>query len=165
MATTPRRPAKKTMTYKRGSALARAIEERANELGLSQKLTAEQLGFSEAYYTLLLSGQRWFGSVDEEKLRNISEFLDLPFAAVYMLAEVIQPKDFYRASTVEKQVDAAFKVMARDKRFIPAMPNQEQWNETPLEVRLLCAILYQDVSGKDLLEKATLVKVGGPKDN
>lgn len=157
--TTSRNAAKKSATGKRGAALARAIEDHATELGWSQKEVAQNIGFSEPYYALLLSGQRWFGAVSEDKLRKVADFLDVPLLSVYMLAEVIHSEDFFRASSVEDQVRAAFDVMSKDKRFITLMPTLKDWEQAPLRVRLMCAILYQDVSGKDLLEKFRMVQV------
>lgn len=154
----------KTPRNDRGAALARAIEDRATALGISQKETSKRLGFSEPYYTLLLSGQRWFGSVEQDKLHKIAEFLDIPLVSVYMLAEIIHSDDFFRATSVESQVDAAFEVMEKDKRFAIALPTRREWEKTPLSVKLFCAILYQDVSGKDFLEKAKLIKVKDPQE-
>jgi len=153
------KPAKKTTKDKRGVALARAIEDQATKLGLTQQVVAKRLGFSAPYYALLLSGQRWFGAVAEDKLKKIADFLDMPLLSVYMLAEVIHTEDFYRSSTIEDQVKFAFEVMLKDKRFTYRMPTRTDWDASPLRVRLLCAILYQDVSGKDLLEKFRMLKI------
>lgn len=147
---------------KRGAALARAIEDHATKLGISQKEVAKRLGFSEAYYALLLSGQRWLGAVSEDKLRKIADFLDIPLLSVYMLAEVIHSEDFFRASSIEDQIEAAYATMAKDKRFTTIMPTRKDWETSSLRVRLLCAILYQDVSGKDLLEKFQILTISEP---
>ena len=157
--TRARKPTKKTAKDKRGAALARAIDDHTTELGLSQKDVAKKLGFSEPYYALLLSGQRWFGAVSEDKLKKIADFLDLPLLSVYMLAEVIHSEDFFRSSSIEDQIEAAFDVMLKDKRFTTIMPTRKDWNASSLRVRLLCAILYQDVSGKDLLEKFRMLTI------
>lgn len=155
-------PINKTAKDKRGAALARAIEDHASELGLSQKEVAKRLGFSEPYYALLLSGQRWLGAVSEDKLRKIADFLDLPLLSVYMLAEVIHSEDFFRASSIEDQVEASYATMVKDKRFTTIMPTRKDWEASSLRVRLLCAILYQDVSGKDLLEKFRMLTISEP---
>jgi transcriptional regulator with XRE-family HTH domain len=162
--TRARKPAKKAATDKRGAALAKAIEDQAAELGLTQKDVAQRLGFSEPYYALLLSGQRWFGAVSEDKLKRIADFLDVPLLSVYMLAEVIHSEDFFRASSIEDQIAAALDAMARDKRFSTIIPTRADWSHAPLRVRLLCAILYQDVSGKDLLEKFRMLTIKDEED-
>ena len=62
-------------------------------------------------------------------------------------------------SSIEDQIEAAFDVMLKDKRFTTIMPTRKDWNASSLRVRLLCAILYQDVSGKDLLEKFRMLTI------
>jgi transcriptional regulator with XRE-family HTH domain len=144
---------------KRGAALCRAISTRIVELGMAQKEAARAVGISEEYFSLLLGGERWFGTVAEDKLHRIADFLNVPLISVMMLAEMIQPKDFYRSSTLESQVEAMFDVLEKDKRFIMAVPSRTEWSKTPLPVKLMCVILYQQVSGKDFLEKAELLQI------
>ncbi len=148
---------------KRGSALARAIEERASALGMHQKTVAQKLGFSEPYYALLLSGQRWFGSVAEDKLKRIADFLDIPLLSVYMLAEVIYSQDFYRASSIEDQIQFVLSTLSADRRFAAVIPPARDWKNVPLSIRLLVSILYQDVSGKDLMERFKLLQIKDPQ--
>jgi hypothetical protein len=146
----------------RGAALARALEARAQSLGLSQKAAAHQIGFSEPYYALLLGGQRWFGSVEEASLKRIAEFLDVPIISVLLMAEKVYPQDFFRSTTIESQIDFVFATMSKDKRWTSAMPNHIDWSKTPQSVRLLAALLYQECSGKDLMEKARLLRIEDP---
>ena len=146
----------------RGAALARALEARAQSLGLSQKAAAHQIGFSEPYYALLLGGMRWFGSVEDKSLKRIAEFLDVPIISVLLMAEKVYPSDFFRSTTIESQIDFVFATMSKDKRWTSAMPNLTDWNKTPQSVRLLAALLYQECSGKDLMEKARLLRVEDP---
>ena len=49
--------------------------------------------------------------------------------------------------------------MSKDKRWTSAMPNHTDWSKAPQSVRLLAALLYQECSGKDLMEKARLLRV------
>lgn len=155
---------KKTRTTngKRGAALCRAISTRISELGMAQKEAAKKVGISEEYFSLLLGGERWFGTVAEDKLHRIADFLNVPLISVMMLAEMIQPKDFYRSSTLESQVESMFDVLEKDKRFVMAVPSRAEWGKTPLPVKLMCVILYQQVSGKDFLEKAELLQIKKP---
>ena len=146
----------------RGAALARSLEARAQSLGLSQKAAAHQIGFSEPYYALLLGGQRWFGSVEEASLKRIAEFLDVPIISVLLMAEKVYPQDFFRSTTIESQIDFVFATMSKDKRWTSAMPNHIDWSKTPQSVRLLAALLYQECSGKDLMEKARLLRIEDP---
>lgn len=143
----------------RGGALIDQINDHADRNGLTQRAIAGTLGISESHYSQLLNRERDFASLPEEKLRLIAELLDVPYVSVLMLAEIVRPEDFFRSSTIEDHVAFAFRTMRRDSRFVVAMPKVSDWNAAPLSVRLLCAILYQDVSGQDLLEKARLIRV------
>lgn len=147
----------------RGLALAEIIKDHCSRLGLSQKKAAAALSLSEPYYTLLISGKRWFGSLDEEKLKRIAEFLDLPLLSIYMLAEIIHPEDFFRSSSFEAQLDLVFESMIKDPRFMTIMPTRENWSSSDLRMKLLCVVLYQDVSTKDFLEKFNLVALSETK--
>lgn len=149
----------RTTDGKRGAALCRAVTARIAELDMTQKEAAKKVGISEEYFSLLVSGERWFGTIAEDKLRRVADFLNVPYISVMMLAEIIQPVDFYRSSTVEAQVEALFDVLENDKRFVMAVPSRNEWDKAPLSVKLLSVILYQQVSAKDLLEKAQLLKV------
>jgi len=143
----------------RGGALIDQINDHADRHGLTQRAIARVLGISESHYSQLLNRERDFASLPEEKLRAIAELLDVPYMSVLMLAEIVRPEDFFRSSTIEDHVTFAYRTMRRDSRFVVAMPNAGDWKAAPLSVRLLCAILYQDVSGQDLLEKARLIRV------
>ena len=143
---------------KRGAALASAIMAKATERGMLQKNVARELGFTEVYFSLLLSGDRWFGTIAEDKVRAIANFLDIPVISVLMLSEVVNARDFYRESTLEAQLSDAYKRMASDKRFTTCMPTLEEWDNASVAMKLFSAILYNDVSGKDFLEKVPLIQ-------
>ena len=156
------RAAKDATLQVRGAALARALDTRAQSLGLSQKAAAHRVGFSEPYYALLMGGNRWFGAVEDQALKRIAEFLDVPMISVLLMSERISPEDFFRKTTLESQIDFVFSTMFTDKRWTSAMPRHADWKNTPLSVRLLAALLYQECSGKDLMEKAKLLRVESP---
>jgi len=156
------RAAKDATLQVRGAALARALDARAQSLGLSQKAAAHRVGFSEPYYALLMGGNRWFGAVEDAALKRIAEFLDVPMISVLLMSERVSPDDFFRRTTLESQIDFVFSTMSTDKRWTSAMPRIADWKNTPLSVRLLAALLYQECSGKDLMEKAKLLRVESP---
>ena len=156
------RAAKDATLQVRGAALARALDARAQSLGLSQKAAAHRVGFSEPYYALLMGGNRWFGAVEDAALKRIAEFLDVPMISVLLMSERVSPEDFFRRTTLESQIDFVFSTMSTDKRWTSAMPRIADWKNTPLSVRLLAALLYQECSGKDLMEKAKLLRVESP---
>jgi transcriptional regulator with XRE-family HTH domain len=156
------RAAKDATLQVRGAALARALDARAQTLGLSQRAAAHRVGFSEPYYALLMNGSRWFGAVEDQALKRIAEFLDVPMISVLLMSERISPEDFFRKTTLESQIDFVFSTMFTDKRWTSAMPRHADWKNTPLSVRLLAALLYQECSGKDLMEKARLLRVESP---
>lgn len=133
----------------------------ASERGMLQKEVAGELGFTEVYFSLLLSGDRWFGTISPEKVRAIAEFLDIPVISVLMMSEVVNASDFYRESTLEAQLIDAYKRMANDKRFTTCVPTKEEWDKASVSMKLFAAILYNDVSGKDFLEKVPLIRPSG----
>ena len=135
----------------RGSALARLLDERALELGKSQKEVASILEISYPYYALLMNGERWFGSVNKTKLINIGKFLGIPTASVYMLAEVLDINDWFGRNSLADTVEMVFKSMQKDKRYTICLPTPAKWAEASLEMKLSIVLLYQELSKKTLL--------------
>jgi transcriptional regulator with XRE-family HTH domain len=154
-----------SQALRRGSALARALEERAAELKISQKEVANILQISYPYYALLLSGERWFGAAAKEKLVNIGKFLNIPTASVFVLAEILTINDWFDATnTLQDQIELAFKTFQRDKRYTMCLPTEAVWAKTPLEAKLTIILLYQEVSNKHLISSFTLAEIVDPKE-
>lgn len=149
----------------RGAALARAIEQKTAESGMTQKEVARALDISEPYFNLLISGERWFGSVSKEKLSNIANFLDIPIASVYMLAEVLVNEDWITQDSIDYEIENVYKTMQRDKRYTVCMPTPRDWRNTPRGVKLTCVLLYQELSNKQLIEKFKLIDVRDPESD
>ena len=143
----------------RGSALARAIEDRAYELKLTQKEIAKRLEMSDAYFTLLLSGDRWFGSLAKEKLANIARFLEMPVISVYMLAEVIVNTDWHGRAPLEEGLNNAYKTMSKDKRYTMCLPPLSEWNKAHISVKMTIVMMYQELSNKHFLSDYQLLNV------
>ncbi len=76
-----------------------------------------------------------------------------------MLAEILSPTDFFLDTTIEARIDSVFEKMQKDAALAGSTPSAEDWQETPVKVRLLAAILYEQVVKEDLLGRAKILDI------
>jgi hypothetical protein len=74
------------------------------------------------------------------------------------MANMIKSSDFFRESSLESQLDEGYKLMIGDRRFTLFAPGAEDWQKTPLSVKLLACILYNEISRKRFMEMLDQIK-------
>lgn len=130
------------------------IEEKAKELGLDLSLLAERLGLTEVHYRKLRNGDRWIGTIGNEKLEKIATFLDLPLASVYVLAGILKPTDFVRRADLPVILQDSLKQIRRNPVVGSFAPNDQDWAQTPESVKFMLVMLYQRLTNEELIDKA-----------
>ena len=144
----------------RGLALTEAIAKEVTNRKMTQREAANALGFSDSYFNVLMSNKRWWGSVDASRLLVIADFLDVPPITVYSLAEIVKSSFYYRQSTLEDQINTSINAIKNDPRFGLALPAESSWDKCPLDIKLFCCILHDQLSEKDHLEmRAKLLNI------
>ena len=106
-----------------------------------------------------MSFERWWGTLTRERLKAVASFLDVPTINVLMMAEVVESSDYFKQSNVAEEMEKALARLKDDARYANMMPLHSSWDVTPPDVKLLCALLYNDLSGRDIMQlQAMLLK-------
>lgn len=140
----------------RGMTLIRAIRKRGVELGLDDRQLAEHLGYTQKYFNLLIRGERWIGTVGDEKLKALGQFIDYPLVTVYVMAGILNSKDFTHHATLEGQLEQGYIKLQDHKTLGTFVPEPDIWNATPVESRLLSVILFERLINAELESRARL---------
>lgn len=151
----------------RGLPLVEAIRSRARERGESMQDVAANIEVSYVYLTSLLSGTREVSGLADDKKRKVAEYLGVPVAQVYILAEILKPEDFVIPQSLDERTYLSFKKLGADPVWSCTVPSIDDWNITPSGVRLLVALMYERLSETVLLDKAKalhFIKETPPKE-
>jgi hypothetical protein len=138
----------------RGIRLIEALEEKALTLGLDAGLLAQELGYTERYFSVLLRGERWIGTVGHDKLETIAKFLGQPLVNVYVLAEILRPDDFYAPSDLEKKIKEGYEQLRRNPTLAAWVPSEAEWSQASERMRLLCVMLLSKLTFAELEARA-----------
>ena len=90
----------------------------------------------------------------EEKLQKIAEFLGLPLIQVYLLAEHFTAEDFFNSKDLNEQLWLSIRKMQEDPQWAGYAPSSEEWEQTPINVRITLVSLYERESKRYLMAKA-----------
>ena len=151
-----------------GLPLIEAIRARARDNGDSMQEVAGKFEVSYVYLTSLLSGTREISGLADDKKRKVAEYLGVPVAQIYILAEILKPEDFVIPQSLDERTYLSFKKLGSDPVWSCTAPSTNDWNATPSGVRLLVALMYERLSETILLDKAKalhFIKEPPPKSN
>lgn len=144
----------------RGLALTEAIAREIANRRISQREASNILGISDGYFSVLMSNKRWWGTVDQHRLLAIAEFLDVPAITVFSLAEIVKSSYYFRPTTISNQIENALERLKTDPSMVLALPAESSWESCPADIKLLVAILYNQIAHGELLDlQAKLVSV------
>lgn len=130
-----------------GSQLMWMLVYRAKRLGMTQKEAAETLGITRAYFEALMWNRREVSDCRHEILIKMAEFLDMPVAQVYLHGGILRPRDFVRARDLEERMLLALTELRNDPMFSVVVPDEVEWAEWPLDMRLTICLLRDEVRG------------------
>lgn len=137
-----------------GLPLIEAIRARARDNGDQMQEVAGKFEVSYVYLTSLLSGAREISGLADDKKRKVAEYLGVPVAQIYILAEILKPEDFVIPQSLDERTYLSFKKLGADPVWSCTVPSTKDWNATPSGVRLLVALMYERLSETVLLDKA-----------
>ncbi|WP_018949091.1 helix-turn-helix transcriptional regulator [Thioalkalivibrio sp. ALMg11] len=145
----------------KGSALTKALLERAEELEMDRYKLADAIGITYSYLTLILNGGRDISKITDEKLRSMGRFLGIPFAQVLMLAEVLRPEDFIvgEEETIDASIRQVYASMSRHPEWRGLAPTDEDWANTPRQVKIVLGMMFQRLTNEEMLEVASMIEV------
>ncbi|WP_038082143.1 helix-turn-helix transcriptional regulator [Thioalkalivibrio sp. ALgr3] len=150
----------------KGSALTKALLERAEELEMDRYQLADSIGITYSYLTLILNGGRDISKITDEKLRSMGRFLGIPFAQVLMLAEVLRPEDFIVGDeeTIDASIRQVYASMSRHPEWRGLAPTDADWANTPRQVKIVLGMMFQRLTNEEMLEVASMIEVEDEED-
>ena len=146
----------KTRNTMPGSRLVKMIKKVIVDRGLPDREIADVMGITVIYWNSLANGNRQIRSLGKEKLQLVADFLGLPLIQVYNLADFFTPEDFVYKKDLDEQLWLSIEKMGSDPTWAGYIPKKEEWEQTPLSVRMTMVLLYEQLSGRQLLAKAEI---------
>lgn len=145
-----------------GARLIKMIKKAIVERGLQDRAIADIVGVTQIYWNSLANGNRQIKSLGKEKLQKIAEFLGLPLIQVYLLSELFTAEDFFNSKDLNEQLWLSIRKMQEDPQWAGYAPSSEEWEQTPINVRITLVSLYERESKRYLMAK---VEVEVPGSN
>ena len=137
--------------------IARLWEEMAKR-GHNSKQLAESLGITYVYLMKLASGEKPIYQLGRDTLVRAAEYLAIPVAQAYLLADALSPEDFVLTPTLEERVARLREAMAHDAMWSGLALSDAQWAKTPQETRLLICMLYEQAAKTTWLDWTLIPK-------
>jgi transcriptional regulator with XRE-family HTH domain len=137
-----------------GARLIKRIKKAIIERGLQDRAIADIVGVTQIYWNSLANGNRQIKSLGKEKLQKIAEFLGLPLVQIYLLAELFTAEDFFNSKDLNEQLWLSIRKMQEDPQWAGYAPSPEEWEQTPINVRITLVSLYERESKRYLMAKA-----------
>ena len=137
-----------------GARLIKMIKKAIVERGLQDRAIADIIGVTQIYWNSLANGNRQIKSLGKEKLQKIAEFLGMPLIQVYLLAEHFTSEDFFNSKDLNEQLWLSVRKMQEDPQWAGYAPSSEEWDQTPINVRITLVSLYERESKRYLMAKA-----------
>lgn len=139
-----------------GARLIKKIKKVIIDRGLPDRAIADVMGITVIYWNSLANGNRQIRSLGKDKLQLVAEFLGLPLIQVYNLADFFSPKDFVYTKDLDEQLWLSIEKMGSDPTWAGYIPKADEWEKTPLSVRMTMVLLYEQLSNRQLLAKAEI---------
>lgn len=136
-----------------GFRLIARLKQRAAEIGVSDRYIADIMGITPIYWNSLTNGHRKMNSLDKGKLERVAEFLGLPIVQVMVLADYLEPKDFFPGN-MNDQLKTAYEQMRHDPSWASWAPTAREWDALSITTKAGIVMLYETVYQKALLRRA-----------
>jgi transcriptional regulator with XRE-family HTH domain len=136
-----------------GFRLIARLKQRIAELGVGDRYIADIMGITPIYWNSLTNGHRKMNSLDKGKMERIAEFLDIPIVQVMVLADYLEPSDFFPGD-MNAHLKAAYEKMKVDPSWAAWAPTAKEWDSLSIPTKTGFVMLYETVYQKSLLRRA-----------
>lgn len=134
-----------------GGPLMAALVQCAFERGQSIPQMAEELGYSYPYLNLLLGGLRRVDQTSDDFANACSRYLNVPRAAVLMMAGRLGPEDFFGPGELHAgRIESAMRYLEEDPAWAPLITGELR--NTSVGSRFCLIKMYEAATGRRLLE-------------
>ena len=141
----------------KGHALTEQLEKRRRVEGLELKQLAALLGVQPNHFSAMMGGRRWIGSVRDEVLVKIAQFLNVSKAVVYLWAEILQPSDFFPQDASELLVRRVGEQLVDDPSASGLVRSLSEWESWPDRSRFVIATFYTELQRWRALNAAGVI--------
>jgi hypothetical protein len=125
------------------------LKERSQQDRLSLGELAVMFGLSPSYFSALIYSRGW-GSVGRETFELITEYLQIPFSNVLLLAGNLRAEDFFVENNIEKSLEGVRVSMVQSDKWCGFAPSYDEWQATPIKSRIAMAMLFLDSVKSDI---------------
>lgn len=135
-----------------GHPLAALLTQCLGNEGLTVSKLAVELGVSQSYLSELLAGDKAFSKLDDEFVRSISAYLQIPAVVGLLLAGKLKHQDFVdRPLELNEQLKEAMVKVARSSYALESAVSPLMLMQLPAEVQLLLILVFQDATGNSVI--------------
>lgn len=138
--------------------LAIRLEQVMSEKGHTRHDLAKLFGMSYIHTVSLMNGVREFSGLNIEKQRLIADYMGISFAQFYIFLGVLHPDDFYIKESFGSRVELTFDKIQRDPSWSSISPSMDELQSLPNNSKLFIALMYEQLSNENLLEKMDVIK-------
>lgn len=119
---------------------------------------AAKLGISTTYLRAIANGGSSFANVNKQVLRKAAEYIDLPVAQTFLLADAMEPGDFFYASSIDKELTLAYVSMTAHPMWAGYAPSTEEWDAMSTRQKLFTCMLYENATSQQFLSAAAVTE-------
>lgn len=136
-----------------GKRLITLIKRTLIDRNLPDRHIADMMGVTTIYWNSMCNGHRKIKSVGKDKLQRIGEFLGIPTVQVMILADYFEPTDFYAKRSLEDELKIVLETMQADPNWVALAPSKAEWEQLPVNTKILLALLFERESGRSFMGK------------
>jgi transcriptional regulator with XRE-family HTH domain len=118
---------------------------------------AERSGISYSYAASLVNGNRKTNHLSRDYLTKIANYLNIPTAQAFLLAEVMEPCDFALKKellSADQKMAVAMQEHAKWKGFAP---KKEEWELLSDNIKAFIVFLFEEASLTHIIERRVRV--------
>lgn len=143
---------RKPIKLAQGNLVAK-LQSKLDHEGLTMVEFANRHKIPYPILTGVMSGTRSVAHADKDKvIKPIARVLGIPVAMVYVYAGLFDADDFEVEDSLQKRINMAYEVMAKDDACAPFVLSRDQFNKLNITAKTSFVMLYQFASNNRVLD-------------
>lgn len=136
-----------------GKRLITLIKRTLIDRNLPDRHIADLMGVTTIYWNSMCNGHRKIKSIGKEKMERVGEFLGIPTVQAMILADYFEPTDFYAKRSLDDELRIVLETMQADPNWVALTPSKAEWDQLPVNTKILIALLFERESGRSFMSK------------
>lgn len=139
---------RKNVGHPLSALLVQAIERQ----GATISKLAVELGISQSYLSELLGGDKSFSKLDDELVRAMALYINIPAVVAFILSGKLCHRDFIDGAIgLEDRLQGAMYKVGESSYALEAAVTIPTLMKLPTEVKLLLVLVFQEATGDSLI--------------